>query len=463
VRQSNGTLGKVSRTLWSTRYGPVITSLFGASLPWSTTTAFAIRDANVANMRILNHYFDTDRATSTLQELAILKRYEAPPWVNTIVADKNGLALYADIQAIPNVSDAEANACDTALGAMTFQEFGLPILDGSRTACDWANDPHAAAPGIFGPSHEPYLLRRDYVANSNDSYWLSNPHQPLTGFARIIGDEGTARDLRTRLGIVQTQARIDGTDGLGPKGFTLGDMENMDLSDLAYAAVLTRDDLVRLCQHFQSAGGSAPTSGGGSVPLGDSCSILAKWDLKDDVSEPGAVLFSSFWYYAQNAGDALYSHPFSLSDPVRTPYGLNTANKTVYDALGDSIAQLNSAHIPLNAATGSVQYVSYRGMHIPIPGGPIGGVYNVIDTGEYPGDSLTSPDDGSSFIQVVTWNNTDCPVGATILTYSESSSQASPHYADQTELFSKKEWLPDRFCESQIAADPNLLVTTVSG
>ena len=37
----------------------------------------------------------------------------------------------------------------------------------------------------------PHLLRSDYVTNSNDSYWLSNPTQPLEGFARIIGDEGT--------------------------------------------------------------------------------------------------------------------------------------------------------------------------------------------------------------------------------------------------------------------------------
>ena len=83
--------------------------------------------------------------------------------------------------------------------------------------------------------------------------------------------------------------------------------------------------------------------------------------------------------------------------------------------------------------------------------------------GDEPGDSLTAPDSGSSFIQVVTWpRHGACPVGSTILTYSESSNPASPHFADQTKLFSKKQFLPDRFCPSQIAADPNLQVTTVS-
>jgi len=38
---------------------------------------------------------------------------------------------------------------------------------------------------------------------------------------------------------------------------------------------------------------------------------------------------------------------------------------------------------------------------------------------------------------------------------------ASPHQADQTALFSRRQWLPDRFCAAQIAADPHLTVTTI--
>jgi acyl-homoserine-lactone acylase len=63
---------------------------------------------------------------------------------------------------------------------------------------------------------------------------------------------------------------------------------------------------------------------------------------------------------------------------------------------------------------------------------------------------------------VVSWTkNSRCPVGSTILTYSESSNPASPHFADQTKLFSKKHWLPNLFCQAQIAADPHLQVVTV--
>ena len=466
VKQPDGRLAPFTHTLWWTRYGPVFNSLEGVALPWTTTQAFAFADVNAGNLaRAANTWFGIDRASSTQQVLGILKKYQGIPLVNTIVTDRAGVVLYADIGAIPNVSNAEAKACDTPTGDITFKEVGLPILDGSRTACDWGNDPDAAVPGIFGPSHEPYLLRCDYVTNSNDSFWLANPHHPLTGFARIIGTEDTARTLRTRIGLIQVQARINGTDGQGPPGFTLAAMQHLDLSDESYAAQLTLPGLVNLCDQFQAAGGFAPTSTGGKVRLGDACATLARWDGRADPGQRGAVLFSAFWNFASAASPSPFSHPFQLSHPVTTPYGLNTANPTVRTSLGDAIAQLRAEHIPIDSTLAAVQYVTVHGEHISIPGGPgdPDGIFNAIYVHSEPGDSLTSPDLGSSFIQVVTWpGNASCPVGFTILTYSESSNPASPHYADQTRRFSHKRWLPDRFCPAQIAADPHLTVTTVT-
>ncbi len=467
AKQANGRLARVRHTLWWTRYGPVFNNLEGIPLAWTKTTAFALGDANANDLaRAVNTWFGFDRASSTQQMLSILKKYQGIPWVNTIATDRAGLALYADIGDIPNVSNAQAKRCDTPLGAFTFAQVGLPILNGAKTSCDWASDSGAAVPGIFGPQHEPYLLRRDYVTNSNDSYWLANPHHPLTGFAKIIGTEGTPRTLRTRIGLIQVQARIDGTDGQGPPGFSLAAMRRLDLSDDSYAAQLTRPALVKLCDKFQAAGGSAPTSGGGKVKLGDACSTLAHWNGKADTAQRGAVLFAEFWNFAQAATPSPFSHPFQLSHPVTTPYGLNTASPTVRTALGDAIKRLNKAHIPIDTTLGAVQYVTYHGRHITIPGGPgdPDGIFNAIYENTEPGDSLTSPDTGSSFIQMVTWQpGSACPAASTILTYSESSNPTSSHFADQTRLFSKKQLLPDRFCPRQIAADPNLRVVTVTG
>jgi acyl-homoserine-lactone acylase len=451
----------ITRTLWSTRYGPVLDSLSGLPLPWTSTTAYAMRDANADNLsRALNTWFGFDQAKTTGDILATLKKYQGIPWVNTIAVDKQGQALYADIGSIPGVPDSLANACDIGIGVFTFAEAGLPVLDGSRTACDWRTGPGAAAPGLMGPSQEPYLLRTDYVTNSNDSYWLANPHHPLTGYARIIGSADTARSLRTRIGLIEVQARIDGTDGEGPPGFTVPLMQQLDLNDLDYAAELTLPALVQLCRSMH---GVAPTSSGKTVRLGDACNALAGWDMHWDTSQRGAELFGAFWSVA--SGVQWWTHPFNPAEPVTTPYGLNTASHAIRVALGDAVRTLDHDHIPLDATLGSEQYVSANARQIPIPGGPgdPDGIFNAIYVDSVPGDSLTAPDEGSSFIQIVSFNSSPCPTGETILTYSESSDTTSPHYADQTALFSHKQMLPDRFCTQQIMSDPHLQITYVSG
>lgn len=451
----DGTLAPVTRTLYSSRFGPIFNSLEGVPLPWTPTTAFALGDANADNFRVFNTFLGFDHATSAPEMLQILERTDGIPWVNTIVADKQGNALYADIGAVPNVTDAKAAACDTALGAGTFKLIGLPVLDGSRSTCNWGTDPDAIEPGLFGPSHMPRLMRSDYVTNSNDSYWLSNPHRPLTGFSRIIGNEGTARSLRTRIGLIMTQGRVDGSDHLGPAGFTVADMQNMVFSDRQYAGELTRDALVAMCRGFP--GGMAPTSSGAPVAVGSACDVLAGWDLHENLRSAGAVLFRRFWDHADaaaapGAGVSPFSTPFDPSDPVNTPNTLDTSSPTVRDALGDAIGDLQDAHIPLAAAPGDVQVQTAHGVRIPIHGGPgdPNGEFNAIYTRFTPGKGFAAPYTGSSFVQVVGFDDSACPIGGSILTYSQSDNPASPHYADQTALFSAKRWVPDTFCQDAI-------------
>ncbi|HET7529786.1 MAG TPA: penicillin acylase family protein [Mycobacteriales bacterium] len=449
---------KETRTLWWTRYGPVFNSILGIPLPWTLGTAFAIRDANVDNFRIFNHFFDTNHARTAKQELGILKKYQGIPWVNTVVADKWGHALYADIGTIPNVPNDMAQQCNTALGAATYQLLGLPVLDGSTTSCDWRKDPDAVQPGLFGPSHLPHLFRSDYVTNSNDSYWLSNPKHPLEGFARIIGDERTPRSLRTRIGLIMTADNAK-------KGFTRKLMQREVFSDRQYAGMLTRDDLVGVCRQA-GALGYLPTTGGAPVEVGNACDVLAKWNLREDLDSRGAVLFRRFWdrLSGGNQGTVYaYSHvapywktSFDADNAVRTPAGLNALDPEVTLALGDAIADLRKAGIPLDVALGKQQYVEKNGVRYPIHGG-IGdphGDFNAIWAGWDPEKGVTSPSGGSSFIQVVTWNDGPCPDARTILTYSQSTDPTNPHYADQTALFSKKRWVVDRFCRSAIAASP---------
>jgi acyl-homoserine-lactone acylase len=462
ARTPDGKLVPRTRTLYETEYGPMITAILGLPIfPWTPVTAFAMGDVNAANFRYLNHFYYVNKAQSVAELDAIEKRYLGIPWVNTIAADTAGHAYYADIGAVPNVSNAKIQTCSSPLGYLTDQALRVQVLDGARGSCAWDNDPDAIAKGIFGPSHLPSLTRDDYVTNSNDSYWLSNPAQPLEGFSRVIGDERTARATRTRLGLRIVQQRLDGSDGLPGKGFTLEQLKDAVFNNRQYLGELWRDSLVQLCQStpmLMSSNGPVDVSGG--------CAALKNWDLHDNLDSKGAILFRRFASRALssplpvNLGvPSPWLTPFSASDPVNTPNGLNIFSPAVQQSLADAVNDLKGAGIPLDAPLRGWEYEKRGDEKIPIHGGPGGvGVFNAINVSW--NSKLGYPDvpHGSSYVQAVELTG-GCPQARTILTYSLSSNPDSPYFADQTRMFSNKEWITFPFCARDIARDKSLKVT----
>jgi acyl-homoserine-lactone acylase len=474
VRTGSG-LEPQTRTLYSTSHGPVVDSLAGIPLPWTPATAFTMGDANATNFRYLNHFFFTNEAESVNRLDQIERTYEGIPWVNTIAADSSGKAYYADIGAIPNVSNQKAQQCDSPVGAATFQLLGLPILDGSTSSCEWGTDSDAVAPGIFGPSHLPSLIRDDYVTNSNDSYWLSNPEHPLEGFARIIGDERTPRTLRTRLGLRIVQQRLDGSDGLPGDTFTRQQLQDAVFNDRQYGGELWRDPLVQLCN---SAPGGYLLGSSGPVNVSGACPVLAAWDLHDNLDSNGAILFRRFATRALASpgglpinlptGDlSVFSTPFDANDPVNTPSGLNTASPKVQQALADAVTDLQSAGIPLNAPLRGYQYEKRGDEKIPIHGGPgdPNGDFNAINvswSADPAEPGYPNVPHGSSFVMVTSFTG-GCPDNRSILTYSESENPNSPYYADQTRMFSNKQWVDPPFCASEVNGNPALSNDVIQG
>jgi acyl-homoserine-lactone acylase len=445
---------RVSRTLYSTRHGSVFTSLLGLPLPWTPATAFVMGDANAPNFRYLNHFYDVNHAQSSRQVLAILKKDQGIPWVNTIASDDAGDALYADISVTPHVTNAQVTTCATALGQATFAALRLPVLDGSRSACEWGSDPDSVQKGTFGPSKMPWLIRHDYVTNSNDSYWLANPAQPLTGFDTIIGDEGTERTTRTRSGLVMVQEVLN--KGL----FTRQQLQDLLFSDRQHSWELTKPDVLAMCSRFP--GGFAPSSNG-PVDVSAACEVLSHWNGRDTLDARGALVFRRFWtrVTAVNAPvlgayqrTPIWTTPFDASDPVHTPRGLNTANPFVLKAFGDAVNDLAGAHIPVDGRLGDYQKdVRPDGTSIPFHGGPgTLGVFNALNVSWDPTTGYAGQlGHGSSYIQVVQFDGDGCPDARTLLTYSQSPDPTNPHYADQTRLFSQGAWVTDQFCARDVA------------
>jgi acyl-homoserine-lactone acylase len=464
-----------SRTLYSSHHGSVFTDLLGVPLPWTPTTAFAMGDANAGNFRYLNHFFEVNDAQSVSELEDIIERNQGVPWVNTIASDRSGDAFYADISVTPHVTNEEATACNTELGNATYAALGLPVLDGSLSICEWdsklpngapnpafPSDPDAIDPGTFGPSSMPRLHPtqegiRDYVTNSNDSFWLSNPEHPLEGFDRIIGDERTERSLRTRSGLVMVEEELGGPSGSGT--YTLSELQDMVFANRQYAGELWKTELADYCD---AAPGGELLGSSGPVDVSGACDVIRDWDTHDDLDSNGAVLFRVF---AQNALGAvpvtgtpgLFVNQFDANDPVHTPNGLNVGNPQVERAFADAVKALDDRGIPLNAKLRDYQSEQRGATRIPIHGGPGGvGIFNAINVGSIPGGSngWTSIGHGSSFVMAASFTDDACPNDTrTILTYSQSTDPASPWFKDQTEMFSNKEWVDEAFCESEVAAD----------
>jgi acyl-homoserine-lactone acylase len=461
-----------THTFYYSRYGPLfLLSVSGAPVfGWDVARAYSIRDANAANQRSLDHFFEIDRAQSTAEVKQILQSKVAIPWVNTIAADSQGNALYADISVVPNVPNTLATTCNTVpVGAAVYQLLGLPVLDGSRTSCEWVQDPSAPQPGIIPSSQLPILERRDYTLNSNDSYWLPHHQHPLEGFARIIGCERCERSLRQRLGYRQVIDRLSGLftdafqkpDGMGGTTVTLEKLQAMLYGNATYPALgnrnvtaeLVRDDLVTLCRTPAPSGNASDD--GATIDLTQACNVLESWDLRHNLDSVGAHLFQEFWQRVNT--DTVWLTPFDANDPVNTPRGLNVGDPQVKQALVDAVDQLQTLGLALDAPLGTVQYVVRNGVHIPIHGGPGGiGVFNAINNSlsGTPGRGYDVPH-GSSYIQTVTWD-ANGPKAGMMLTYSQSTNPASPHYKDLTEFYSQKGWVDVRYKEADILADPNL-------
>jgi len=445
--------GTQTHTFYTTRWGTVLV-VPQAGYGWTATTAYALADAELTDgPRAANQFFVMGLSNSVEDLLEAESTYLATPTFNTVAADDKGHVLYADVGNTPNVTQRLISACTPGGAAqLVFAAAGVVTLDGSRSACAWGTDPNTPVPGIFNASNMPHTIRSDFVENSNDSYWLANPSAPFPAFSPIIGDIDTEQGLRTRLGDAMIEARVAGTDGLGPAKFTIPTMQAMWENDRSLLAELVLPALVRACR----AAPTAEASDGTVVDLTAACSALAGYDGTGRLNAAGGWLFAEWAVYAPS--DNFWADAFDPTHPLTTPARLNASNPAILTALADAVLNLRAHDVALNATYGAVQHATRAGVVIPIPGCDTG-CFNVIDAGgEGPrGDPLTAAPygeayNGSSLVMTTELTRAG-PVSQGILTYSQASDPTSPWSANMTTLYSQSRWVPLAFTPAQLSAD----------
>jgi acyl-homoserine-lactone acylase len=487
VRRPDGSLGTERRTLYDTHLGPVmqVDGLVpgGVNLRWTASTAYTLRDANRASMRLLEQWLRIGQAKSVGDIERALRDVAAIPYVHTVATDRHGDAFHADIGATPNVRRAqlrpstEGGCVDGTTAAAVLALVNIPILDGSRSACDWEVAPDAPRPGLMPAAQLPATRRSDYVANSNQSAWFVHPQARIDDLEPILGTAGTPLTLRQRLAFTQIEQRLAASDGLAatPRFDSLETMREMLFGNRVLAAELSLDgkaatplthDLLALCRPAPGQNVRLVTVLGSATPVdvAPACQVLAAWDGRSRVDSRGAVLFREFWRRLRMpAGTPLWLTPFDPADPVHTPRALNTqpgiAADTVLLALAQTVADLQAKGIDITRPLGDLQAVTRAGQRIPLSGGDeFEGAFNKLTMRE---NNVTVPlgpagytevTVGSSYVQAVTW--IDGRVRAQgLLAYSQAGDPASPHHADQTrELFAAQRFVTLPFSADEVAA-----------
>ena len=485
VRQEDGSLAKVQRTLYFSHYGPILNvDPFG----WSPSLALTYRDANIENTRLIEQFFGMNSARSLAEFQKVYEDVGGVPWVNTMAADRSGKAWYIDASATPHLSQA---AIDGWLAAVEDGEFlpgvlheqGLVLLDGSSSVNEWIDAPGARSPGLVPFSKQPQQERDDFVFNANDSHWLSNPAAPLEDYSPLHGFERVPQSPRTRMNM-RLLTEQGGASGVDDK-FTIEELQTAIMGNRSFTAELLLDAVTQRCQGVKSVMVIDEV-----VDIEAGCELLTAWDGRFNPDSVGAIVWREFLgaYAFQSITDygPLFAVAFDPDDPLETPNTLvdppAMGEDKVLVSLGRGVLALASAGVAIDSPLAAVQRAPRGGEQYGVPGGQSrDGVANIVTysvlkttlepstpRGEVLSDATGLTKDGyvvnygASFVMALEMGK-DGPRGQAFLTYGESDDPTSPHFADQTALFASQQWRPIVFTEADIAADPALATLEVAG
>ncbi len=437
--------------------------------PWSDKNAYTLRDAAEFNTDLIDHWLAMNLASNLDEFQQAFKDHNGIPWVNTMYADEQGNAFYIDKSNVLNLSETALQLMRTdPVLVGTRQMVGFDVLPGNTSIFE----PN----GLNSYEQAPKLLRDDFIQNSNDSYWATNPSEPMSGYSILYGDDLSPLSFRTRMSL-KMLADSRGEDDL----FNAAEVEQALFSNRAYLAELVVDDLVAQCE----AHGNTPVvlSAELSVDLSEGCQVLKNWDKRFNLTSKGGHLLREFAYNFNSRTQLTV--PFDVANPATTPASLATDGSALM-SFAVAIANIKNQGIALDATLADIQFAEKT-----LAGGVASGVvypwagsqhheggFNIFSVAksddtlmpihQYPratsvltGQELPSGlsdagyhvNYGSSWMFVANFTENG-PVARGLLSYSQSSNDMSAHLDDQTRHYSETTSLrPLLFSEDDIAAN----------
>lgn len=470
-RGPDGQLETQRRILYRTQDGPVIDfGKYDPALGWGHRRALVIRDVNEGNRRAFRNFFRWNQARSLDEFIRIQQDEVAMPWVNTAAVGRaDGLTWYSDQGAVPNIPDAHRAACAAPISA-AFARIDpvTPVLDGQRSGCRWPEDASSRQPGAMPARLLPHLLRTDYVANMNDSYWLSNPRQPLEGFPFNLGGERRPITVRSREGHRLAGELLAG--GAGSSAQLARQVRQQVLSARSYAATEFKDGLLNAACTVESVALEAPQPAKASgqeramasrvVDIREACQILSSWSNHAGASDRGVLLWEAWWQRLQQLpASELYATAFSSSDPLHTPGGVKSATAGRFaQALAQAVAELTDRSIAPNDALGSYRFARSEGRQVPLYGGCEKAGFFTVACNESGGPGMGVNSVANTYLQVVAFDREGVKAHTLLAHGQKETAVSGGAGGDPVLRYARKDWLPFPFHELDLARDPSLHV-----
>tara|TARA_B100000749_G_scaffold280899_1_gene280938 strand:- start:12627 stop:15167 length:2541 start_codon:yes stop_codon:yes gene_type:complete len=449
----------LEHTIYRSHFGLMV-AVPPAGLEWTQETAFAVRDANIDNYDIVDHWLGMNLATNLEEFKRPFKELSGLSWVNTMYADKEGNAFFIDGSSVPHLTPQALELLSTNPELIAIREqTGIVMLPGEHQVFEWL----PTRRGLVPFEGKPQLLRSDFVQNSNDSYWLTHPDSPITNVSPMYGPINTPQRARTKMSL-KMLGDAAGEDGL----WTAREIWQNLYSNRGYHSEALREELIRRCQAHPSK--RVRVRGFWPLPFGivnirEACQALEGWDGLYNNDSRGAHVFRGFTAFL---GEEDFVVPFDPEHPLTTPRDLKARNEQDRDpalvALAKGVEALQVAHIPMNARLGDIQFLqlvnpdgSPMGAPLPKHGGyESDGVFNIMGRGSLD-DGTRLPRSqydwirgtgiavdygypvgtGTSFAFALEYTDQG-PEAYGILTYSQSVNSSSPHFRDQDELYAEK-------------------------
>lgn len=223
--------------------------------------------------------------------------------------------------------------------------------------------------------------------------------------------------------------------------FSLEDVVKEKFSQRSLLAERIKDDLVILLEN-ESLNESETQA----------LSLLISWDDSTSRESVGSVIFQE-WISNYRKGkriDELFSVSWDFESPITTPDGLADPNHAV-SAFRTSVSDVLEKWGALDLRWGDVHRIRF-GDTVDLP---IGGAGNDMGSFRVLGyrvdaDGKRRARTGDSWVFAVDFGDT--PTAYSVVAYSQSGRENSPHFADQAALFANDEMKKVSFTEAEIAS-----------